>query len=179
MSDLTQRLRAWAHDERLGHGPLLLDAAAEIERQRQLIEDIDASGIHSCHDRCQRLECVQRREIERLRQQLGMPLDTERENERVFRAAHRSSDGPHGGQHITEAGAEAVSLREKWFYTRHWLRAQICKLRGHRLETGHHLSASLYCVRCGRVQFYYHRQGLIVPASATLEDLNRLGIKNP
>ncbi len=69
MSDLTQRLRAWAHDERLGHGPLLLDAAAEIERQRQLIEDIDASGIHSCHDRCQRLECVQRREIERLRRE--------------------------------------------------------------------------------------------------------------
>lgn len=73
-----------------------------------------------------------------------------------------------------------MTLREKWFYAQHWMRAQICKLRGHRLEPGSHLSASLYCARCGRIQFYYHRQGrLIVSANATREDLNELGIKNP
>jgi len=73
-----------------------------------------------------------------------------------------------------------MTLRERLFYVRHWLRVQVCKLRGHRLETGHHLSASLYCSRCGRVQFYYHREGrLIVSAHATREHLNELGIKNP
>lgn len=70
-------------------------------------------------------------------------------------------------------------MRKRLFYVRHWLRAQVCKLRGHRLETGHHLVASLYCNRCGRLQFYYHRQGLIVPASATVTDLEKLGIKAP
>ena len=39
---------------------LAMDAEAEIER-------LKASGIHTCHAHCQRLECVQRREIERLR----------------------------------------------------------------------------------------------------------------
>ncbi len=69
--------------------------------------------------------------------------------------------------------------REMWFYFRHWIRVQVCRLRGHRLVTGHHLQASLFCERCGRVQFYYHSQGLIVPASATKENLISLGIKNP
>lgn len=46
------------------------------ERERQLetelaaantrIKDIEARGIHSCHDGCQRLECRQRRRIEEL-----------------------------------------------------------------------------------------------------------------
>lgn len=73
-----------------------------------------------------------------------------------------------------------MTLRERLFYARHWLRVQVCKLRGHRLDTGHHLSASLYCSRCGRVQFYYHREGrLIVSAYATREHLNKLGIKDP
>lgn len=72
-----------------------------------------------------------------------------------------------------------MTAREYWFYTKHWVSAQICNIRGHRLEPGHHLSASLICTRCGRIQFYYHRQGLIVPACATRDDLNKLGIKDP
>lgn len=71
MSDLLPRLRPAHHSvaalDSQQIEELCDDAADEIERQRQLIEDIDASGIHSCHDRCQRVECVQRREIERLR----------------------------------------------------------------------------------------------------------------
>ena len=43
------------------------DADAEIERLR-------ANGIHSCHAHCQRLGCVQRREIERLREAL-LPVE--------------------------------------------------------------------------------------------------------
>lgn len=39
----------------------------EIERLRQHIDDNAAQSIHTCHDQCQRIECVQRREIERLR----------------------------------------------------------------------------------------------------------------
>lgn len=72
-----------------------------------------------------------------------------------------------------------IEFKKAWFYAKHWMRVQVCKLRGHQLEPGHHLSASLFCTQCGRVQFYYHSAGLIVPASATIEHLNRLGIKNP
>lgn len=72
-----------------------------------------------------------------------------------------------------------MSISQRWFYFKHWVRVQVCRLRGHRLVTGHHLQASLFCERCGRIQFYYHSQGLIVPATATREYLNRLGIKNP
>ena len=73
-----------------------------------------------------------------------------------------------------------MTLRERLFYVRNWLRVQVCRLRGHRLETGHHLSASLYCSRCGRIQFYYHREGrLIVAADATLDHLKNMGVKNP
>ena len=60
MSDLTQRLRAWAHDERLGHGPLLLDAAAEIERLRDIISPGDAAayeeGMAALLARCETAE---------------------------------------------------------------------------------------------------------------------------
>lgn len=60
MSDLTQRLRAWAHDERLGHGPLLLDAAAEIERLRDIISPGDAAayeeGMAALLARCEAAE---------------------------------------------------------------------------------------------------------------------------
>ncbi len=73
-----------------------------------------------------------------------------------------------------------MKARERWFYARHWVRIQVCKMRGHRLEPGHFLYASLYCSRCGRVQFYYHREGkLIVAANSTVDDLKNLGIKNP
>jgi uncharacterized protein YdcH (DUF465 family) len=45
-----------------------LDAKdAEIERLREDLNNAQARGIHTCHDQCQRVECVQRREIERLR----------------------------------------------------------------------------------------------------------------
>lgn len=39
----------------------------EIERLQRLVDDNDARSVHTCHDHCQRLECVQRLEIERLR----------------------------------------------------------------------------------------------------------------
>ena len=71
MSDLTQRLRAWAHDERLGHGPLLLDAAAEIERLRDIISPGDAAayeeGMAALLARCEAAE-ARLAEAERLLQ---------------------------------------------------------------------------------------------------------------
>ena len=33
---------------------------------------MSTSDIHTCHDQCPRLECVQRREIERLKDQLSV-----------------------------------------------------------------------------------------------------------
>lgn len=40
---------------------------AEVKRLRAEVQRLDIAGIHSCHDDCQKLPCVQRREIERLR----------------------------------------------------------------------------------------------------------------
>lgn len=90
-----------------------------------------------------------------------------------------NQSGPPGTHGCACACASNMKPAQRWFYFKHWLRVQVCKLRGHRLEPGHHLQASLFCQRCGRIQFYYHSQGLIVPASADLEYLNKLGIKNP
>lgn len=47
----------------------------EIERLQRLVDDNDARSVHTCHDHCQRLECVQRLEIERLRARLDLALD--------------------------------------------------------------------------------------------------------
>lgn len=72
MTDLVARLKQWADSSwtrDLYIGPpepanaLAADcaaAAAEVERLR-------LDGIHTCHDECPRIACVQRREIERLR----------------------------------------------------------------------------------------------------------------
>lgn len=65
---------------------------AEVERQRQLIEDIDASGIHSCHDHCQRLECAQRREIERPRAEVTESRRCETESYQVSEWLQREHD---------------------------------------------------------------------------------------
>jgi len=40
---------------------------AENERLRGLVNDLEAKGIHTCHDECQRVECVLRRERDALR----------------------------------------------------------------------------------------------------------------
>jgi predicted RNase H-like nuclease (RuvC/YqgF family) len=41
---------------------------AENERLRGQAEDLQAKGIHTCHDQCQRVECVLRRELSRANQ---------------------------------------------------------------------------------------------------------------
>lgn len=41
--------------------------AAEIERLKTEVERLYLDGIHTCSDECQRVTCVQRREIEQLR----------------------------------------------------------------------------------------------------------------
>jgi uncharacterized small protein (DUF1192 family) len=45
--------------------------AKEVERLRAEVQRLDIAGIHSCHDDCQKLPCVQRREIDRLRAELA------------------------------------------------------------------------------------------------------------
>jgi hypothetical protein len=73
MSDLTQRLREHA----ALHGEIAKFSDEQAQWERDLLDAADyidndeVKGIHSCHDNCQRLECVQRREIERLRRELA------------------------------------------------------------------------------------------------------------
>lgn len=47
-------------------------AQAEADALRAEVERLSYDGIHTCHDSCPRLPCVQRREIERLREVLEM-----------------------------------------------------------------------------------------------------------
>ena len=49
---------------------LLLDAADELDRLGQEVKRLVVPHIHSCHAECERLECVQRREIARLKDAL-------------------------------------------------------------------------------------------------------------
>jgi len=49
------------------------DFARELEREltaaRAEIERLDVSGIHTCHDKCQRWTCVMRRELKAVTEQ--------------------------------------------------------------------------------------------------------------
>jgi len=45
----------------------------KIEKQQEEIDNLSAGTIHSCSEACQRVECVQRREIERLKTQIDGP----------------------------------------------------------------------------------------------------------
>ena len=73
MSDLTQRLREHAalHGEIAKFSDEQAQWARDLLAAANYIDNDEVKGIHSCHDNCQRLECVQRREIERLRRELA------------------------------------------------------------------------------------------------------------
>ena len=64
--DLVERLRSvdvsWSET-----GEWCAEAADRIEALEAENERLSYNGIHTCSDACQRLPCVQRREIERLR----------------------------------------------------------------------------------------------------------------
>jgi hypothetical protein len=59
----------------LGFDDGLAFGKAEAEALRAEVERLSYDGIHTCHDGCPRLPCVQRREIERLREALREALD--------------------------------------------------------------------------------------------------------
>lgn len=66
---LVERLR-----KLICHGSLTCDtlgdcdkAADRIEAQAAEIERLTINGIHTCHDECQRVPCMQRREIKHLK----------------------------------------------------------------------------------------------------------------
>ena len=48
----------------------LLNTTSQVDALRAEVERLSYDGIHTCHDDCPRLPCVQRREIERLREAL-------------------------------------------------------------------------------------------------------------
>jgi hypothetical protein len=65
---LRSRVQAFARHREAA----LTTAQAEADALRAEVERLSYDGIHTCHDGCPRLPCVQRREIERLREALEM-----------------------------------------------------------------------------------------------------------
>lgn len=70
-SDIVKRLRAWQELVASGYevpaaGRTMREAADRIEALEGEVERLTVNGIHTCHDKCQRLPCVQGREIRRL-----------------------------------------------------------------------------------------------------------------
>jgi hypothetical protein len=47
----------------------------EIAQLRRKVAELETSGLHTCHDECPRLACVQGREIRRLRAALKTIAD--------------------------------------------------------------------------------------------------------
>ena len=69
---MTDHLTDWKAKRRIE------ELEAEIERLKTALDNERARGIHSCGPHCQKLECRQRREIERL----------QAENEKWIRSLH-------------------------------------------------------------------------------------------
>jgi hypothetical protein len=65
--ELVKRLRLWGDYALTSDRADLLTAADAIEGLQAEIERLTYDGIHTCHDDCPRLPCVQRREIDGLR----------------------------------------------------------------------------------------------------------------
>jgi len=67
MDDLVERLEEMQADYAGSRaGWIIAQAAAEIRSLRAEVQRLTYDGIHTCHDACPRLPCVQRREIEAL-----------------------------------------------------------------------------------------------------------------
>jgi len=76
-SDLVKRLRAfrptygWPEEQATVFKKSLGEEAADrIEALEREVERLTTNGTHSCHDQCQRVPCVQGREIRRLQEAL-------------------------------------------------------------------------------------------------------------
>ena len=97
MSDLTQRLREHAalHGEIAKFSDEQAQWARDLLAAANYIDNDEVKGIHSCHDNCQRLECVQRREIERLRRELAEARKAREDAEQLMRDGWiEVADGP-------------------------------------------------------------------------------------
>ncbi len=68
--ELVERLRLWGKFAQFGDWADLLLAADAIEALQAQVERLTFDSIHTCHDDCPRLPCVQRREIEGLRAEI-------------------------------------------------------------------------------------------------------------
>lgn len=75
---LVQRLRDMADEYDSGHHEswptidALEMAVRRIEALSAEVERRTIDGVHTCHDKCQRVACVLRRENERLREALAL-----------------------------------------------------------------------------------------------------------
>ena len=69
--ELVERLRLWGKFAQFGDWADLLLAADAIEALQAQVERLTFDSIHTCHDDCPRLPCVQRREIDALQAALA------------------------------------------------------------------------------------------------------------
>lgn len=67
-SDIVKRLRA-------GNTLDIGEAADRIEALEGEVERLTVNGIHTCHDNCQRLPCVQGREIRALKHDIARHME--------------------------------------------------------------------------------------------------------
>jgi hypothetical protein len=81
--ELVKRLRLWGDYALTSDRADLLTAADAIEALQAEVERLTYDGIHTCHDDCPRLPCVQRREIDALRAEVA-----ELESWKVAEEAH-------------------------------------------------------------------------------------------
>jgi hypothetical protein len=65
--ELVKRLRSGLTHNNQTWPEMCTEAADAIEGLQAQVERLTFDGIHTCHDDCPRLPCVQRREIDALR----------------------------------------------------------------------------------------------------------------
>lgn len=136
--DLVERFGRWlqntGYDGGVNSPPMLIYAlvqeqAAEIRSLRAQVQRLVYDGIHTRHDQCPRLACVQRREIERLREQVAQLEAAYAESEKASDAAW--AEGLKAGR---EQGARAEQFAENANCSERagivtWLRGKIAELR--------------------------------------------------
>jgi hypothetical protein len=67
---------------------LLNKQDSELTAARAEIERLDVSGIHSCHDKCQRWTCVMRRERDEARAEIEKPTECYKVSDEEFYRYH-------------------------------------------------------------------------------------------
>lgn len=95
-------------------GQVAAELAKKVEQLEAEVERLTLDGIHTCHDQCRRIACVQRREIARLH---GRIADIEKRHERLAIAEHQRTRDWTRCEHCEKRVSfdDAVSV-EDWYF---------------------------------------------------------------